>query len=126
MFERDSKHRGERREVIKPSYILILGATVTNAILFVSIHNANENILEVKQAAEKVTNYLEEDGYDNVRNLEINYHDDSFSFTIYDTKHFLDCIGHYEYQDNTVRHIGNVSCTEIDFPELPDVPARSV
>jgi hypothetical protein len=115
MFDREVKHRGESREVIRPIHIFLGASALVNIILVASVIDSTANSLEIKQATHDITNYLQDDGYDGVRNLTIDYIDDTFSFTISDNTNVLSCVGHYNYEDSKIKDIGQVSCAEIDL-----------
>lgn len=119
MFESDSKHRGESREVIRRSHVLLGASALMNVILIIGISDSTSDTLETKQAAHDITNYLHDDGYENVRNLTIDYIDNTFSFTISDNTDLLGCIGRYEYENGKAESVGHLACENIKLQSNP-------
>jgi hypothetical protein len=124
MFERNARHRGESRDVIRISHIFLGASALINVILIAGLSDSVSDTLEIKQATHDITNYLQDDGYDGVRNLTIDYIEDTFSFTISDNINLLGCKGSYKYDNDKIKDVGHVACEKIDFPVIPSEPPR--
>jgi hypothetical protein len=113
LFERESKHRGEKPRASRINRVILGTSLLLNGLFLIDVADSGEETHEIQNATREITSYLADDGYDSVRDLVVNYQNNTFTFEISDTEHILTCAGNYDYERAKIHNIGQIACVPI-------------